>query len=174
MSDLRDAVDRLGNVSHRDDAIRSLVAAGAVAIPFLRQGMTHPYWRVRHMCCRLLDDLPLSAEVLRELRELARSDPNKRVRHQAWHAATCEACKPDGLEASCGVDPVADLADQFEDCSLRVRRAAATGLIFATQNPGVDASRLDTLIGRVLVTETDTTITGRAARARLLLASHTS
>lgn len=174
MSDLQDAVDRLGNVGKRDDAVRLLASTGAEAILVLRQGMTHPCWRVRHMCCRLLDDLPLGADVFGELRDLARRDPNKRIRHQAWHAATCEPCKPSGLDRSCGVDPLDDLSDQLGDRSLRVRRGAATGLIFAALNPASDAGRLDGLIGRVLANETDATMSCRAARARRLLATHIS
>jgi HEAT repeats len=122
MPDLGAAVVQLGNPDTRHDAAQLLLDAGAAAIPALREGLTHPYWRVRHMSCRLLDDLLLDADLLGELRSLALTDPNKRVRHQAWHAVTCEPCKPDGLDLSFEVAPLYAIADQLRDRSLRVRR----------------------------------------------------
>lgn len=169
MSDLRDAVLQLGDLDRRDEAVRVILGAGDSAIPYLREGYRHPHWRVRHMSCRLLDDLPLDADTLVELRQVARNDPNKRVRRQAWHAITCEPCKPDGAELSCDLDPLSATAEELRDRSLRVRRGGATGLLFAAVTPGTHVDRLRALIATVLATETDRTIVSRAVRALAVL-----
>src|SRR5262249_54498982 len=151
------------------DAVQLLLGAGPSAIPVLREGLTHPYWRVRHMSCRLLDDLPLDADLLGELRSLALTDPNKRVRHQAWHAVTCRPCKPDGVDLPFEGAPLSAIAAELRDRSLRVRRGGATGLLFAAVAADPDIDRTNDLIDLVLRTETDETIVTRARRARSVL-----
>jgi len=168
MPDLGAAVVGLGNPEARHDAVQLLLDAGASAIPVLREGLTHPYWRVRHMSCRLLDDLPLDADLLGELWSLASTDPNKRVRRQAWHAVTCAPCKPDGLDLSFEV-ALSAISAQLRDRSLRVRRGGATGLLFAAVAANPDVDRTHELIELVLRTETDETIVTRARRARSVL-----
>ena len=173
MSDLGEAVLLLGDLGTRDDAVRQLLSAGATAVTPLRDGLRHPHWRVRHMSCRLLDDLPLTVDILDELHVLATTDPNKRVRNQAWHALTCEPCKPEGTDLACLVDPLQAITEQLADRSLRVRRGAASGLLFAAVDVVAGASDrrplVEALIDRVLESETDETIVTRARRARSVL-----
>ena len=171
MADLAAAVLLLGDLETREQGVRALRSAGDAAVPSLREGLRHPHWRVRHLSCRLLDDLALSTEVLHELHSLARSDPNKRVRRQAWHALTCEPCKPDDTDLSCVIDPLTAIAEELSDRSLRVRRGGASGLLFAAVavEADQDAPRVAALVDRVLETETDATIVTRALRAREVL-----
>jgi hypothetical protein len=172
MPNLRDAVVRLGDLNARDEAVRLLVQAGVSATPFLRDGLTHPHWRVRHMSCRLLDDRRLCPDLLEQLRGVALSDPNKRVRRQAWHAVTCEPCKPDGADLSCRGGPLDAIAAELRDRSLRVRRGGASGLMFAAFADDPDVDRINPLIKHVLETESDETMVRRARRARQALESH--
>ena len=125
------------------------------------------------MSCRLLDDLPLDEAVVHELMALARTDENKRVRHQAWHAATCTACKPAGVDLACGSDPLTVVTEELQDRSLRVRRAGATGLLFSAVAPDADVARLRELVDRVLSTETDDTIVARAKRTFAVIEQRT-
>jgi hypothetical protein len=170
MDDIRSAVLELGDLGSRPVAVAIVKGAGAGAIPALREGVAHPYWRVRQMSCRLLDDLPLDQETIDQLLHVARTDPHKRVRNQAWHAATCEPCKPpESPTVSCRVDKLVLIAEQLADRSLRIRRSGATGLLFAALDPDIDTLRLRSMVDRVLASELDTTITTRARRAAAVL-----
>ena len=164
--ELEAAISALGDLDARPDAIHRIEAAGANAIPALRVGLSHPYWRVRHMCARLLDDLPLDDATLATLRSVARDDSHRKVRAQAYHAAGCEPCKPDGA-ASCEADGMGMLGEMIDDRSIRVRRAAATGLLI-----GVATGRADPEVSTLLVKladEDDATISKRVNAALELL-----
>lgn len=156
------AVTQLGDLSLRPAAVRVIVDAGASAISALRVGVSHPYWRVRHMACRLLDDLPLDPDILRELQRVAATDPHRKVRAQAYHAAGCEPCKPHDAPV-CLFDRVAMLLDGIFDRSLRVRRQATTGLMFEAILAGdVDARVVEALAQ--LAADADPIVRRRAQR----------
>src|SRR5687768_234321 len=80
VSDIDDAVGRLGDLTSRPDAVAVITAAGASAVPALRAGLRHPWWRVRHMSARLLDDLPLDDDTIADLLAVARHDSHRKVR----------------------------------------------------------------------------------------------
>jgi HEAT repeat protein len=164
LSTLADAVATLGDLDARPAAIAVIDAAGADAVPALRDGLGHPYWRVRHMSARLLDDLPLDADTVTALLEVAGSDPHRKVRAQAYHAAGCEACKPDDAPL-CQFDSMAMVQQMLQDRSLRVRRGAATGLLIeAVVGDAADPRLVPTI--RALAADPDPTI---AKRTRLAL-----
>jgi len=160
--DLGEAVARLGDLEARPSALAVIDAAGGSAVPALRAGLRHGHWRVRHMSARLLDDLPLDAETLELLLEVARTDSHRKVRAQAYHAAGCDACKPAGSGA-CEFDKVGMLVAALADGSLRVRRRATTGLLFEAVLNTSDDLRVRAAI-RAAASDPDPTI---ARRARL-------
>lgn len=57
--------------------------------------ITSASWKVRRACCRLLDDLAVTAETMAAL-QAAMDDEHPRVRAAALHSLSCEKCKPDG------------------------------------------------------------------------------
>jgi HEAT repeat protein len=159
---LAEAVNDLGDLDRRAAAVAAIDAAGNAAIPALRAGLDHPHWRVRHMSARLLDDLALDEETVQVLLHVAHNDSHRKVRAQAYHAAGCEPCKPDGTV--CEFDKVAMVLDELADRSLRVRRGGASGLLFAAVLGDADDPRIRRALADAAV-DPDAIIAGRAARA---------
>ena len=89
------AVEHLGVPHRADDARRSLMAAGAHAVPALKRGLSHPNPRVREACCVVLDH-HLEPDCIPDL--MANLDHDDAgVRAWAIHALACDRCK----EGSC-------------------------------------------------------------------------
>lgn len=89
-----------------DDELRPLAVAGA----------SHDNWRIRRGCCRLLDDLAITADSLAAL-ETCLEDPEPRVRRAALHTLSCQHCKPEG----CVLDQRAIFERMITDRNRRVR-----------------------------------------------------
>ena len=62
---------------------------------FALEGLNHENWKVRRRCCRLLDDVILTAETIEGLRARL-DDEQPGVRKSAMHSLSCVHCKPDG------------------------------------------------------------------------------
>ena len=79
-------------VKHRARAaLRSLMAGGALAAPFVRRGLHHANADVVTACCDLLDHF-LFEEAVPDLLALLEHE-NSRVRARAMHALACDRCK---------------------------------------------------------------------------------
>ncbi len=116
-------VDDLG-VRHRaSEALRRLMAAEALATPFVCEGLRHADPEVRVGCCKVLDH-QMDEAALPELIDNLKH-PDEQVRAWAIHALACDKCK----EGSCrpGEDQVIPIAAKMliEDHSRRVRQSAA-------------------------------------------------
>lgn len=126
----------------------------------LLEAVSHPDPAARFWACRLLDHHELDYAVATRMLA-ALNDPNKKVRWAALHTLGCEACKPEDSECF-PVDVVAVHLDRLaNDRSLRVRRAAAAGLMF--QRPM--ERRVRRAFGRVLRDDTDPELRHKAERA---------
>lgn len=126
----------------------------------LLDAVSDPDPAVRFWACRLLDHHELDYVIATRMLS-ALNDPNKKVRWAALHTLGCEACKPDDSE-SWSVDVVGINVDRLRnDRSLRVRRAAAAGLMF--QRPM--ERRVRRAFGQVLRDESDPELRGKAERA---------
>jgi HEAT repeat protein len=126
----------------------------------LLEAVSDPDPKVRHRACRLLDHHELDAEVAHRM-VMAMNDPNRKVRNAALHALGCEGCKPAGSE-NFPIDVVGlQIRSLRSDPSLRVRRSAASALMF--QNPM--EPRVRRAFHRVLRDETDPELRAKATRA---------
>lgn len=117
---------KLPQRERREQAMARLAAAGPAGLALVRAGLSHPHWRVRRNCCRFLDhhfDPNATDALIRCL-----TDRNRKVRQQALHALSCDACKPGaGPE---GRDIIGYMIERLHtDASVRVRRFAAISLI---------------------------------------------
>lgn len=116
-------VDALGVPHRASEALRRLMAAGALASPAVRAGLRHADPAVRVGCCKVLDH-HMDEAALPELIENLQH-PDEQVRAWAIHALACDRCK----EGSCrpGEDQVIPIAARMllEDRSRRVRQTAA-------------------------------------------------
>ncbi|HVX47110.1 MAG TPA: HEAT repeat domain-containing protein [Mycobacteriales bacterium] len=140
-----------------EDAVRLLDSADKA---HLLDAVSHPDPKVRHYACRLLDHHELDADVAHRM-VMAMSDPNRKVRNAALHTLGCEGCKPAGAE-NFPVDVIGlQVRSLRSDASLRVRRSAASSLMF--QNPM--EARVRRAFHRVLRDETDPELRAKAARA---------
>jgi len=138
-------VEQFANSQRRYDAFRQVHAAGAEALPAIREGLSHPDWHVRQLCAMLLDHV-WDAAALRRL-VLALYDPKLKVRRAAVHSLGCDRCK--GGENP--IDAVPLLAEKLrEDKSIKVRRMAAWTL--AIQQPDKQIARV---LRRALRDESD-------------------
>jgi HEAT repeat protein len=138
-------VGQFANAQLRYQAFRQVQTAGAEALPAIREGLSHPDWRVRQLCAMLLDHV-WDEPSLRRL-VLALHDPKLKVRRAAVHSLGCDRCK--GGENP--IDAVPLLAERLrEDKSIKVRRMAAWTL--AIQPPD---RRIARILRRVLRDETD-------------------
>jgi HEAT repeat protein len=125
ITDLLDQL-KLPERERREEALSRLADAGPVGFAVVREGLSHPHWRVRRNCCRFLDHHfdPNSTDPL--IRCL--TDPNRKVRQQALHALSCDACKPG--QGPAGRDIIGYMIERLHnDPSARVRRFAAISLV---------------------------------------------
>jgi HEAT repeat protein len=132
--------------TRRWEPVAALQAAGDGALEAIREGMSHPDWRVRRGCAVFVDHNP--DPLLMERLLLLLRDPKAKVRMWAVHSLSCEPCKPGGNP----VDAVPSLIHALgEDKAIRVRRMAAAMLAQQAPEPrSVEALR------RALAVETDT------------------
>jgi hypothetical protein len=120
----RALIAALGDKARADDAYRSLEGlASDLRRGVCVEGLRDPDPKVRRRCARLLDDLAITPESERALREALR-DPQPSVRGAAFHALICEACKPE----ACDIDARALIDQMFADPSAELRRAAVGSL----------------------------------------------
>ncbi len=121
--DYRRLVENLAIRHRAKQALRTLMAAGALATPVVREGLHHPEPSVSIGCCMILDHHMDEAAVPELIANLQHED--EEVRSWALHALACDRCK----EGTCrpGEDQVIPLAIQMllEDQSHRVRKVAA-------------------------------------------------
>jgi len=128
--------------------------------PALLQAVSHPDPAMRYWACRLLDHHELDDAVATRMLA-ALSDKNKKVRQAALHTLGCEACKPSDSE-SIPLDIVGiSLEVMRSDRSLRVRRAAAAGLMW--QHPM--ERRVRRAFHRMQRDESDPELLSKAERA---------
>ena len=125
ITDLLDQL-KLAEREPREEAMSRLADAGPAGLAVVRDGLSHPHWRVRRNCCRFLDhyfDPQATDSLIRCL-----TDRNRKVRQQALHALSCDACKPgEGPE---GRDIIGYMIERLhDDPSARVRRFASISLI---------------------------------------------
>ncbi len=125
---------KLPDRERREEAMARLADAGSVGFAVVREGLSHPHWRVRRNCCRFLDHHvdPTATDLL--IRCL--TDRNRKVRQQALHALSCDACKPGaGPE---GHDIIGYMIERLHnDPSVRVRRFASISLVQFKDEHGV-------------------------------------
>src|SRR5262249_49413296 len=89
--DYRRLVEDLG-IKHRvKQALRGLMAAGALATPVVREGLRHPEAAVRVGCCKVLDHYMDEAALPELMENLNHEDET--VRAWALHALACDRCK---------------------------------------------------------------------------------
>ena len=120
-------VDSFATSEGRFQAITSLVALGAEALPAVRNGLKSANWQVRRWCAIVLDHVA-DSESLTDLIPLLR-DPKSKVRLWAIHALACDHCKHD---VECPIDVVPLLIERLEvDETIRVRRMAT--IMLATE-----------------------------------------
>ena len=123
MEDYALDVENLGVPHRARAAMRSLMAGGAAAAPFVRAGLHHAAPEVVVACCRVLDHF-LFDEAMPDLIGLL-EHPSPEVRAWAMHALACDRCK----EGACrpGEDNSIPMALSMlrNDPSPRVRVMAA-------------------------------------------------
>ena len=128
IGELTDVLDqlKLPERERREEAMARLADAGPAGLAVVREGLSHPHWRVRRNCCRFLDhhfDPNAVAPLIRCL-----TDRNRKVRQQALHALGCDACKPG--QGPAGRDIVGYMIERLHtDPSARVRRFASISLV---------------------------------------------
>jgi HEAT repeat protein len=141
----RHLVEKLADSTGFMETWRALNGAGSAALPAIRDGLSHPDWRVRRWSAMFLDhhwDEP----TLRRL-VLALTDPKLKVRRAAVHSLGCDRCK--GGENP--IDAVPLLAQLLvDDKSIKVRRMAV--LTLAIQQPD---RRIARVLRKALRDETD-------------------
>lgn len=120
-------LEQLGSGEHAAAAFGALRALAPARLrPAALLGLTHPNWRVRRSCCRLLDDLSLTPETTSGL-ERCLADAHPLVRRAALHTLSCKHCKPDG----CTLDVRSLFERMASDPSRRVRSAVLHPLTWA-------------------------------------------
>lgn len=124
-------VEQLAEVGRAPEAFELLRALPERALRRVAvAGLAHESWRVRRACCRLLDDLTLTPESSAAL-ETCLDDPHPRVRRNALHTLSCDACKPDG---QC-VDTQALFERAARDTNAGVRKMVAGTLEWKHDEP---------------------------------------
>jgi hypothetical protein len=137
--DHRALLDKLAVPHHAGAAYRALLAAGAAALPTIRDGLRHESGDVRMRCCQFFDQF-LVPEVMEDLLALL-DDPDARVRCMALHVLGCDRCK----KGSCRPDEARVLPRAIAllegDPDAHVR-AHATGLVgrWVHTNPAAAAA----------------------------------
>ncbi|HEV2810852.1 MAG TPA: LuxR C-terminal-related transcriptional regulator [Acidimicrobiales bacterium] len=169
MADLLNHVAALADPDRRQQALAALGAAGPARMVALRQGLSHPGWRVRRWACRLLEDETLDALTSARLIAAAKGDPHKKVRRQALLAVVWESCVPAPKSTECTdsrYDVIGLLLERLRnDRSVSVRRAAATGLMLQVTLNGNRQPRVQRGLQRAMAKEADETIRRRAREA---------
>lgn len=168
MADLIDQVAALADPARREPALAALGAAGPERLLALRDGLSHPAWRVRSCACRLLSNETIDGPTSARLVAAAKGDPHKKVRRQALKALVFESCVP-ACAAPERPDPhdvVGLLLERLRnDRSVSVRRAAATGLRFQVALNGNRERRVQRGLRRAMAGEHDETTRHRARQA---------
>jgi HEAT repeat protein len=138
-------VEQLADRATLVGAWMALKDAGEAALPAIREGLSHPEWRVRQWSAMFLDhnwDLPSLQRLV-----LTLNDPKLKVRKAAVHSLGCDRCK----NGENPIDAVPHLARRLrDDPSIKVRRTAV--LTLAIQKP---ERRVASILRRVLRDETD-------------------
>ena len=168
MADLIDHVAALSDPARREPALAALRAAGPARLVALRDGLSHPAWRVRSCACRLLTDDTIDGPTSARLVAAAKGDPHKKVRRQALQVLVLESCFPASVssERPDPYDVVGLLLERLRnDRSVSVRRAAATGLRFQVALNGNRERRVKRGLRRAMAGEDDETIRCRARQA---------
>lgn len=120
---------RLPDREPRHPALARPAAAGPASLAVVREGLSHPHCRVRHSCRRFFDQPFDPGAVDHFITGL--TGRNRKVRQQALHALSCDACKPG--ESPAGRDITALVLERLRaDSSVHVRRCAAGTLIQLT------------------------------------------
>lgn len=170
LAHLLDQVAELADPSRRIQARAALAAAAEpVRLHALREGTSHPWWRVRRWSCRLLEDETLDHASYARLVAAARGDSHKSVRCQALKALVYDSytsgCHPPE-ERHARYDLVGLLLERLRnDRSISVRRAAATGLWYQVVLNANRQRRVQRALRRALTSEADPTIFRRAHEA---------
>jgi HEAT repeats len=129
-------VDDLAVAHRRKEALRRLMAAGALATTALRHGLRHRDPAVRVGCCKVLDHFLDESAVPELTANLTHED--EMVRAWALHALACDRCK----EGECrpGEDDVLPIAIRMmqADRSRWVRQMAA-GMVGPSAHRNEDA-----------------------------------
>ena len=169
LADLLDHVAALPEPVRRPVARAALAAAGPACLVPLRDGISHPWWRVRRWACRLLADESLDGPTSARLVVAARGDPHKKVRAQALQALLADSYVPSGgpLGASdVPYDMVGVLLDRLRsDRSVSVRRAAVSGLHLQVTLNANRERRVRRGLERAMAAEQDETIRRRTQAA---------
>ena len=138
-------VEQLADKDTRYEAWKALKSAGQEAVDALREGLSHPTWKVRQFCAMLLDehwDVPALQRLT-----LALHDPKLKVRRAAVHSLGCDRCK----NGENPIDVLPYVEERLrEDKSIKVRRMAV--LTLAIQAPN---KRIARVLRRALRDETD-------------------
>jgi HEAT repeat protein len=118
-TDFDSLVENLAIPHRAKKAYRSLLVAGAKAVPALKQGLSHPDPRVRIAVCMILDH-SLEEECIPDLRaNLTHED--EQVRAWAVHALACDRCKEGSCRPGEGDTMPLAIRMMFEDSSALVR-----------------------------------------------------
>ncbi len=126
--DLTQLVEQLADRQKLPAIWGELKKAGDAALPAIREGLSHPEWRVRQWCAMFLDEHWDVASLQRLV--LTLHDPKLKVRRAAVHSLGCDRCK----NGESPIDAVPLLAERLrEDKSIKVRRTAVMTL--AIQQP---------------------------------------
>jgi HEAT repeat protein len=154
-------VTQLEQVDGKEQTIMALRTGGEDAKPALLRGLSHPAWRVRNGCLRVLDHTVVD-DATRVAVVRALDDPHRKVRRAAVHLLGCEVCKPAGY---CGIEGV-DLEAVHLDLVMRdrsgaVRRSAMGHFMWKSAL----SDRVTTAMRELVAGDTDEGVRRRAASA---------
>jgi hypothetical protein len=125
-TDFDSLIENLGIPHRAKKAYRSLLSAGAQAVPALKKGLAHPDPDVRVAVCGILDH-SLEEECIPDLRANLTNE-HEEVRAWALHALACDRCK----EGACrpGEDDTLPLAvDMMHNDPSALVRCKAIALV---------------------------------------------
>jgi HEAT repeat protein len=137
-------------------AADTLLQRGALAVPALIGGLSHPNGKLRATCALLLDHVA-DDRCIAPLLQVIHHDPLEAVRRCALHSLVCDGCKACPLST----DVVAVLMEvAHRDRSLAVRRRAVFYLSQQQPDP-----RVPNCLEALIAAETDAVLRRRAANA---------